>query len=332
MGFESIEGQERAGRQLAGLLKSGRLPHALLFLGSAGTGRLEMARRLAAALLCPDSTGADCRLLAGNAHPDYTQVGLPEGRQSLPLQVVRDLQHTAGLRPVRADRRVFVVNDAERMTDEAANAFLKLLEEPPGRCVFILIASSLRRVPETIISRCRLVRFANLPQAALSRRLTEEGYADDDAHWLAGRCWGAPGLALRSAREGLHERNRELLDRLASAAPEDNLELADWLADLAKEAGAGSARDSLQDLLECLAVYYRDLAVLAAAPEDDCPLVNRDREGAMRQRAAAAGDADDYLDLADTVVETIEMIGANAQMRLALDRMFTRLCGAEPQT
>jgi DNA polymerase-3 subunit delta' len=339
MGFDGIEGQARAGRQIVGLLRSGRLPHALLFLGSAGTGRRAMAHELAAALLCPQTaeTGeacgrcADCRMLAAGTHPDYLEVGLPDGRQLLPLQVVRDVQHAVGLKPVRAARRVFVVCDAERVSDEAANAFLKTLEEPPGGCVFVLLASSLRRMPETIISRCRLVRFANLEPEALARRLESQGYGPEDAYWLAGRCWGAPGLAEKLGGAGLHERNRELIGRLEAATAQDNLDLSEWLAAQAKDADGGRARDALQDLLECAAVYYRDLALLAAAPDGDCPVVNRAAEAELRARSAA-GEADEFLEHAETVMETIEMIGANAQMRLALDRMFTRLCGAEPRT
>jgi DNA polymerase-3 subunit delta' len=336
MGFDAIEGQARAGRQIAGLLGSGRLPHALLFLGSAGTGRRAMARELAAALLCPQASESgepcgqcvDCRMLAAGTHPDYMEVGLPDGRQSLPLQTVRDVQHAAGLKPVRAARRVFVVCDAERVTDEAANAFLKTLEEPPGGCVFVLIASSLRRIPETIVSRCRLVRFANLEATALARRLEAAGYDAEDAHWLARRCWGAPGLAEQLGGAGLHEQNRELIARLRAATAQDNLDLSDWLAAQAKDADSASAREALQDLLECAAVYYRDLA---AAPAGECAIVNRAAEAELRERSAR-GDADEFLDHADTVMETIEMIGANAQMRLALDRMFIRLCGAEPRT
>ena len=339
MGFDAIEGQARAGRQVAGLVSSGRLPHALLFLGSAGTGRRGMARELAAALLCPKVTDAgeacgacgDCRMLAAGTHPDYMEVGLPDGRQSLPLQVVRDVQHAAGLKPVRGVRRVFVVSDAERMSEEAANAFLKTLEEPPGGCVFVLIASSLRRIPETIVSRCRLVRFANLEPDVLARRLEAEGYGAEDAHWLAGRCWGAPGLAEQLGGAGLHERNRELIARLQAAKAEDNLELSDWLSAQAKDADSSRARDALQELLECAAVYYRDLALLAAAPQAECPVVNRAAEAGMRERSTGA-DADEFLDRAEAVIETIEMIGGNAQMRLALDRMFTRLCSADSRT
>ena len=335
MAFEGIEGQAQAAHQLGALLRSGRLPHALLFLGSAGTGRLATARELAGVLLCseaaePDESCGrctDCRMLAAGTHPDYAEVGLPEGRQALPLQVVRDVQHAAGLKPVRAARRVFVVRDAERVTEEAANAFLKTLEEPPGGCVFVLITSSLRRIPETIVSRCRLVRFANIAPDVLGRRLEAQGYEPDDAHWLAGRCWGAPGLAERLGRAGLHELNRELIARLQSASPDDNLSLSDWLAGQARGAGGASAREALQDMLECLAVYCRDLALLAAAPQGPHPLVNRGSEPELRERSAG-GSAEQFLDHADTVMETIEMVGANAQMRLALDRMFTLLCGA----
>ena len=331
--MKAVEGQNRVAEQLGVALRSGRLPHAFLFLGSAGTGRAAMARELARTLLCaepprPDEYCGecqDCRLMAAGAHPDYAEAGVPEGRHALPIRVVRELQVAAGLKPVRGARRVFVLHDVDRVTIEAANAFLKTLEEPPGGCVLVLVASSLRQVPETIVSRCRVVRFANLRPEALAQRLEDDGLSPDDAHWLAGRCWGAPGLAEGLARDGLHELNGELIARLGRGHPHDDLALSEWLS--ARAAGGGPARVALQEMLEGLAVYYRDQALLAAGAEE--LVLNRAALDQMRAGVAGA-PPEEFLERADMVVETIEMIGGNAQMRLALDRMFARLCRPIP--
>lgn len=319
MAFESIPEQENAVRQLRALLGSGRLPHALLFAGSVGTGRLAAARELARVLLCsagkqPDGYCGkcdDCHLTAASRHPDYSETGVEEGKHLVSIEAVLEMQKKAALKPVRAGRRVFVLRDAERMSLEATNCFLKTLEEPPGACVFVLIASSLRRMPETVISRCRVLRFANMPPALLAERLEAAGMDVGDAHWLARRVWGSPGLAKQLQEAGLPEFNRRLVEKLAKLSGEDAFAFSDWILAEAKKRSATGAesRISLQELLECAAAYYRDLAL------------------------AAAAEPDALLDRADLVLDTIERIGANAQSRLALDHMFFRLTRiAEPRT
>jgi DNA polymerase-3 subunit delta' len=309
--FDGIRDQQRAVRFVRALLRSGRLPHASIFLGSQGTGRLALARELARVLLCGEAEEPDqycgrcrdCRLLEAERHPDYQELARPSGRQLFPIEAVHDLQAVAALKPVRAGRRVFVVRDADRMSMEAANCFLKTLEEPPGGCLFVLIAASLRDVPETIVSRCRLVRFANLPPHALAGRLRGAGLEEEDAEWLARRAWGSPGLADQLAAAGLHGSNRELVRKLGGLRLEQNFALSDWLSAEARRAAAESEmspRIALEELLECALLYYRDAALAAERPE---PILER----------------------ADLVLEAIERIGANANRRLALDDLFTRL-------
>ena len=334
MAFESVAGQQEAARRLRSALSSGRLPHAYLFVGSAGTGRSAMARELARVVLCESRPGptdycgecVNCRLLEKGSHPDYREVGLPEGRQLLSIDLVREIQHAAALKPVRGPRRVFIVRDAERLSADAANCFLKTLEEPPGGCFFVLIASSLHLLPETVASRCCRVRFANLPPDELERMLREEGADAADATWLARRAWGSPGLARRFREEGLHEFNRELVGRLGKLTLERNFEMSDWLAE---EGGrrAGSAaqgRDVLQEMLECAAVYYADLATAACAPPGELALRNAFAEDELR-KAAGRADAESWADRAWQVLDAIEALGANAQRRLCLDDLFSRL-------
>jgi hypothetical protein len=146
-----------------------------------------------------------------------------------------------------------------------------------------------------------------------------------DAEWLARRCWGSPGLAALFAEKDLAAVNREILAELAGLGPEDNLRLSDWLNAQATTLGGpgAGAREALQELLECAAGCYRDMA-LAAAGCDEGLLFN----GAAADdvsRAAEGGSPDAFLERADLVLETLERVGANANSRLALDRMFTRL-------
>jgi len=328
---DGIEGQQRAKARLEAALRRGRLAHATLLLGPPGVGRLALARELAGVLLCSESDYGPCGQCRGcgmflrNAHPDYEEVGVPEGKQNLPINLVRELQRKASVKPLIAGGRVFVIRDAERMNQEAANCFLKTLEEPPGECRFILIASSLWDIPQTVVSRCQVVRLAAPAPEPVERMLLEEGMDREDAWWLARRSWGSPGLARALRDMGLPAFNRRLCEHLLSLGAGDEFQLADWLGAEADQAGASraAARSVLQELLECLAVFYRDLAASALTGQG-AELFNRPFEERIRQLASGQS-LDSIIESADLVFEAIESIGANANRRLALDDLFVGL-------
>ncbi len=287
--------------------------------------------RLAAVLLCTEGDrercGAcrSCRLFDTGNHPDYHEVGVPEGRQELPIKLIRELRRKASVKPVLAPGRVFVIRQAERMNIEAANCFLKTLEEPPGDSCFVLIAAGLWDLPQTIVSRCELVKFSGLPLEQVEEMLRGEGMDQEDAWWLARRSWGSPGLAVRLREAGLDSFNSELADRLFELAPDDVCALTDWLSQQASR-GSGSrpeARVMLQELLECMAVFYRDLAAAALAP-GRVELFNKAFQERLEQFAQRQS-LDSILDCADRVFQAIERIGTNANSKVALDDLFAGL-------
>lgn len=138
-----------------------KVSHAYLFLGAFSYNKAEVADVFARALLCrgedkPCGNCRHCRLMAAECHPDYIEI-VPEGN-SIRIAQVRALIRSAHLSPTEAGRKVYVLRQADSMTEQAANALLKLLEEPPSRACFLLIAES-GNLPATIFSRCQIVRF-----------------------------------------------------------------------------------------------------------------------------------------------------------------------------
>jgi len=154
--LEHILDQPRAVDLLRRALASDRVAHAYAFVGPAGAGRMSTALAFAAELL-----GSPSR-----QHPDlHVIVPTPpetnsRGARAIRIGAIRELERQASLRPVMARRKVFVLEEAERMTGEAPQAFLKTLEEPPAATVIILILPRARAVPATVLSRCQVVRFA----------------------------------------------------------------------------------------------------------------------------------------------------------------------------
>src|SRR6201997_3936940 len=157
-GFESVPEQHEAKRLLAAALQEGP-SHAYLFHGPAGVGKRELARRFAAELL-----GDHARVERGT-HPDL-YVLEPLGDQ-IRIDDIRALRRDLHMRPFEADRRVYLVFGADTMNEDAADALLKDLEEPPDYAVIVLVAEDLGPLPETIRSRCQLVPFRRLSERAV---------------------------------------------------------------------------------------------------------------------------------------------------------------------
>ncbi|MBC8115030.1 MAG: DNA polymerase III subunit, partial [Candidatus Saccharimonas sp.] len=190
--WSTLRGHAEQREMFRRAIARGRLSQAYLFVGPDGIGKQQFARRLAQCLLC-QSPGEDqleacgncpgCRPFLASAHPDFLYVGRPEGKRELPIAAMagaaerrgqEGLCHDLSIRPLAGSRKVAIIDDADTMTDECANAFLKSLEEPPERAMLFLIASNLDAVLPTIRSRCQLVRFAPLSAADIAELLVEQ--------------------------------------------------------------------------------------------------------------------------------------------------------------
>src|SRR3954453_21899868 len=181
------------------------MTHAWLFTGPPGSGRSVAARAFAAALQCPDGgdgTCHACRTVLAGTHADVQTV-VPEGL-SIGVAEVRQLVRVAGRAPSQGRWQVVLVEDADRMTEQASNTVLKMLEEPPARTVFLLCAPSLHPddVPVTIRSRCRVVGLRTPPVEAVADVLVRRDGVDPAlAAWSAAASGGHVGRARRLARD-----------------------------------------------------------------------------------------------------------------------------------
>jgi DNA polymerase III subunit delta' len=223
----------------AAAIVEGAAPHAILIMGPPAVGKTTLADDLAAGLLCLAPNLADrpcracrgCRLVAGGNHPDLHRLG-PEGPGGQVLigdpgrpasRGVRNLMAELAYLPVEGGHRVAIVEHAERMNEDAQNALLKTLEEPPGQVTLILCADEEDRLLPTVRSRCVRLRVAPLDVRSIEELLVDRGVADaSGAARLARIAAGRPGLAMAYARlpeaVTIHDEiARTLLDLLAAA-------------------------------------------------------------------------------------------------------------------
>ena len=184
---------KRAQETLAAFVNGGRFPHALLLEGPEGSGRRTFAREIAAALFCrgehkPCGSCNQCRKVLEQNHPDVEYYGGDGSRRSFHIDTIRQLRQNAWLLPGEAPCRVCVLCGAENMTDQAQNALLKILEEPPEHTVFILTVENRAMLLPTILSRVQTIRLEPLTPAEILPVLRE-------------RCPDQPGEKLEWAAE-----------------------------------------------------------------------------------------------------------------------------------
>ena len=183
-----------------------RLAHAYVFSGPSQVGKRAVAKRLAQFLICQDGTGCDsclhCRSFASGAHADYLEI---LGDEAIKIEPIRELGYKLALMPYAASHKVAVIDNAHNLTTEAANALLKVLEEPKAHTVMILVTDNSHRLLPTISSRAQKIHFGPLGDEEFGSWLAGSGLPEPDASFA-----GKPGYVLAmSADETLAERNQE---------------------------------------------------------------------------------------------------------------------------
>jgi DNA polymerase III subunit delta' len=238
----AVEAQPHARAVLMPTLAPGAVPsHAYLFHGPAGTGKRAVARAFAAALLAQGARSPDtvAARVARDSHPDLTWVTPSGAAEMLVADIEEPVIAAATRTPFESARRVFVIEGADTMNDQAANRMLKTLEEPPAFTHLLLLADRREDVLATIASRCQSVRFDPLPSALIARGLV--GTDDERAQACARLALGDAGLAARLASdegEALRARAEDFVRSAIAGATDKRLWLG--LLDVAKAAGTAA--------------------------------------------------------------------------------------------
>ncbi len=282
--------EQREAKQLLGAAVADGKAHAYLLHGPAGVGKKTAAFAFAAALL-----GDERRVLA-RSHPDLRV--LEALGEMIRIDAIRELHHDLHMRPYEGGRRVYLLFDAQLLNDDAADALLKDLEEPPSYATLVLVADELGPISETIRSRCQLVPFRRLSEGAVRAWVAERAPAltEQEQTALARVAAGRLDRARRLLDPAAQERRGDLLDAARGVYRDPAFDPADAASVLLaagaeraaaarereeamlegvdlpareseqrlKRAARGAEREELLAQLEELAAWYRDLVVVSA--------------------------------------------------------------------
>lgn len=300
MTFSSIIGQERAKKILQRTIERDKIPNAYMFTGIPGIGKTSTARAFAMALNCPEAfNGESCgtcptcrQILSGNS-PDFLVVEREPNSQVIKVEQVRELNRRLGFAPF-GKYRVCVFEQAERMNLEAANSFLKTLEEPPPANILILNTMEPGDLLPTIASRCQRVRFQPLPVIDIAQWLKSyENMNDNMAGIVAAVSEGSLGLALDICNGDFLEKRVDWISRLeelSQISGDRAFSIAVSCADDAKKMGLDSTDKGSAGILSMLKVWgswYRDLLLLGVkAPRN--LVVNRDFIAKLKKIAGSS--------------------------------------------
>lgn len=242
---------------LAGFITSGRVPHALLLEGAAGTGKKTFALYAASLFLNREyRPGTYEKILAGN-HPDLIWVKGDGSSRSFHIDAVREIRDSAYLLPNQSDRKVYLLSDCQSMSIPAQNALLKLLEEPPQHVVLILTVDSRKSLLKTIFSRCETIPLFPVSVEECRDFLQKQGYSEADAAYASGLYEGNIGQCLALLSDDKRKRSADLAFGVAQGiAKRRESEILIALSPLEKDRQL--FRSCLQDITELLGFCLRE--------------------------------------------------------------------------
>lgn len=321
-GFQDIPGQEHIKTHFQKAIENHKVSHAYILSGEAGSGRRALANAFALSLLCEKGTTQPClschsckQVLSGN-HPDFictthekpTSIGVDDIRHQI--------NDTIMIRPYSGNYKIYIVDDAQKMTIQAQNALLKTIEEPPAYAVIILLTTNPDAFLPTILSRCVQLKLKPLKDSTIRDYLIDklsvpENKADIYAAFARGNLGKAVKIAQSEEFQNLYE---ELIQMLKRIHDMDISMLLNYIKKM-KENNL-----DLFEYLDFMQIWYRD-ALMFKVTKDANLLIFKDEYTAMNEMSQKIG-----YDGFETILQAIEKarvrLQANVNMELAMELMF----------
>ncbi len=322
MAFKDILGNSRVKKILRKALQKNKVPNSMLFYGPRGIGKKDMALVLAKAMNCERKKDdacevcASCKAINAGNFPDVLEIS-PE-KEVIKIDQMRILRKIAYLKPMMGKKRVFVVVDADKMTEEAANSLLKILEEPPLFSYIILVAYNPFMIMSTIKSRCQVLNFSPVSKEEIGKILVEKGYEEKKARIISLLVRGNLKQALSLEWEEVQDKRAKAWQLFLSLLRKGKVAL--FLRNYATSQRT-LVRNEWEQVLEMLSSFCRD-SILIKEKSDSRLLMNPDYEEDIKKEEALLS-LEGLIDCLTKIDYAIYGLGKNLNVNLLVSSFFS---------
>src|ERR1041384_5394465 len=342
--FDELTGNSRVKAALKRMLVADRLPGAMLFTGEEGIGKKRFALEVARALNCrtpkdheacgvcsscvriarlnyPQREDADeWTQIIWTDHPDVGLVVAP--KRVLRVEQIRQIEKEANFRPFEGKARFFLIDEADKLNDNSANALLKVLEEPPKTSHLILITARPAMLLPTILSRCQMIRFSPLTPAEIESHLTKNKVDTKTARLRARAAGGSMGRALSNDLVTFTSQRKAMLKVLSALVVSDDRA---QLLRSAEQLNEAQYKDEFEERLDVLETLIRDAWMLSLGVESD-RIVNEDLSAELTEISRKL-DPSRAADWILQIEDLREQLIVNINRKVTTDSLFLVMAG-----
>ena len=330
----TIFGQDHLLKRLEPSLRQRRQSHAYLLCGPPHVGKMALALNLSQAVNCLEGPGVpcgsctQCTRIAKGHHADISILAPGQGEEGrsprtvIGIDAIKEVIHRVSLKPFEGSTSVVIIDGAESMSDEAANALLKTLEEPPPQVMFLLLTANEDAVLPTIRSRCQSINLVPLSKDKMVEQLiTGHQTTPEQAEHLFRLSRGCLGWAISALADAqvLEQRQADLekIQETLDAGLETRFTYANEIATL-----FGTDRDAAKDLLALWLRWWRDLLLIKEGAEEF--LHNTDHTEALKRQASGLSTAE-IVQFINRLMQTLSNLDSNVSPRLAMEVLMLNL-------
>ncbi|MGF7058431.1 DNA polymerase III subunit delta' [Brassicibacter mesophilus] len=323
MDFNDIIGHEKIKENLQSAIKNSSVTHSYLFEGPRSIGKEKLAKVLAKTLLCkasgakPCNTCTSCIKFDSNNHPDFF-IEEPQG-DSFKKEQIEEIQRSMRMLPYEGKRKVYILNDVNKMTQEAQNSFLKTLEEPPAYVVIIMTVINSYSLLPTIISRCQMLKFTPMQNRKIEEALINMyGKSSHEARFIASFSNGIIGRAISLSQSDEFKKLRDdvisIIDSTINSDSFKVFSISEFFED---------KKEIIEDILDIILIWFRDLLIYKETG-DSRFLINMDKIDIVSSHCSKLPKQKIH-DIIEVVRSTKDNIYSKVNYQLSIEVMLLKM-------
>lgn len=323
MDFNDIIGHEKIIESLKSAIRNNSVSHSYLFEGPKSIGKEKLAKTFAKTLLCQKGGDSPCNICpscmkieSGN-HPDF-YMEYPD-KDSFKKEQIEDIQRTMRKIPLEANRKIYILDNVDKMTQQAQNSFLKTLEEPPAYAIIILLATNSYSLLPTIVSRCQTVKFTPIERKRIEEALVNNyNRSEEQARFIASFSNGIIGKAIELSSSDEFRLLRDgIIEKLDTVVNGDKLKVFSVSEFFEQN------KEHIDEIMDIILLWYRDLLIYKETRNIDF-MINKDKVNLISNQCQKLSKQR-IMDILDVARRTKEDIHSNVNFQLAIEVMLLNI-------